>query len=221
MVGVVSIPNEFVEVKAKYPRLLLSKIPNGSYEIIGELEFLAEFQSEIIEDVYAVLIKIPSGYPKSLPVTYEIGGRIPQSFHHFDNGSLCLGTPLSVKMRFHEKPNLLGFIEVCLIEYLYGYSYFQKHGELPIGEFAHGVDGIIEHYQDIFGTEKLETIIELLSILANDSYRGHIDCVCGSGNRLRNCHGKPLLKLMKYQTPWEYQGDLSGLKASLRKRYSL
>lgn len=218
MVDQDTIHQEFKEVKIKYPDLELLCGEGGAWKVFGSLHFRGSFMGEVIEDVYSVLISISKNYPKVLPTVRELDGRIPKEFHTSYDDSLCLGTPLLVKMRFYERPNLLGFIEACLVEYFYGYNYFQKHGILPVGEFDHNINGILEHYQELFGTEKYDIVIGLLIILANDSYRGHIKCVCGSGKRLRNCHGKILLELRKYQTPIEYQTDMEAIMELLRKK---
>jgi hypothetical protein len=66
---------------------------------------------------------------------------------------------------------------------------------MPFGDLSHGVLGIIEYYTDLFGTADNVVALSLLKILAEDNYRGHHKCPCGSGRMLRKCHGPILLEL--------------------------
>ena len=34
-------------------------------------------------------------------------------------------------------------------------------------------------------------------MILNDKYRGHTLCICKSGKKLRNCHGKYILPIIK------------------------
>jgi hypothetical protein len=214
------VQDEYAAVKERYPDLLLLKDFTGIWKIVGNLHFNGNNGTVEIEDEYFVEIIIPENYPIDLPSVKELGGRIPKGFHRYTDGTLCLGTPLALKMRFHQNPTLRGFIENCLVEYLYGYSYKLDHNQLPFGEFSHGTQGIIEHYQDLFKTEKLQILLRMLEILANENYRGHNLCPCGSGEKLRKCHGKILLGLMEYQTPQDFSRDLTQIK-TLKKTYHL
>jgi hypothetical protein len=210
------LQKEFEEVLRKYPDLTLLDGGNNSWKIYGNLHFRASLDGEEIEDVFSVLITIPDNYPSEIPTVQELDGRIPKDFHTSYDNTLCLGTPLLVNIRFHERPNLLGFIEACLIEYFYGYIYYQLHGVLPAGEFSHGPQGILEHYQELFETQDIQIVFEFLGILSEGSYRGHNKCPCGNGLILRKCHGKTLLKLMKYQTPGEFKKNLEDLETMVR-----
>ena len=52
----------------------------------------------------------------------------------------------------------------------------------------------------IFGVSSELSTVSLLKVLAEDNYRGHLDCPCGSGERLRNCHGQVLLNIKNQQS---------------------
>jgi hypothetical protein len=209
------IKQEFKELVNKYPGLTLLESHDGSWRIFGDLHFKGSLNEKVIEDIYSVLINIPKSYPTELPSVKELGGRIPNDFHTSGDDTLCLGTPILLKMRFYERPNLLGFVETCLFEYLYSYNYFQEYDKLPTGEYSHGILGILEQYQELFGIKQVETVLNLLQILTNNSYRGHHLCPCGSRTILRKCHGPTLLRLMRYQTPEEFTRDYMRLRAHL------
>lgn len=198
------IDEQFASAVQKFSGLNLERKGNGSALINGELHYSATYEGEYIEDKYIVELKIPTEYPNKIPEVREMGGRIPPKFHHLENGSLCLGAPLQIKMKFRENPTLHGFIEDQVIPYLYSYSYFETHGKMPFGELAHGGKGIVSYYQQLFKLKSEVAILGFLRILVDDDYRGHNDCPCRSWNNLRTCHGKLLLKIKEYQTPNEF-----------------
>lgn len=187
---------QFDELRALYSGLTFQK-KDGAWNIQGQLAFIANFSEQLIEDKYSILLVIPESYPKSVPVAYETGDRIPRHFHKYLDGSLCLGEPLAVWKTFSEHPTLVGFVQRNLVPYLYSYSYLSQNGKLPFGELSHGELGRIEYYQDLFNVRSEHSLFGLISILAQGEYRGHIQCPCGSKKRLRLCHGPQVLEIMR------------------------
>ena len=204
----VGIIQEFERVKVKYASLRLHPMDDNTWEILGDLHFVGKFHSETIEDSYFIRIYIPPAYPKKIPKVWELGGRIPKDFHKFGDESLCLGTPLDVKIKFHKRPTLLGFIENGVIEYLFGYSYKLKNGILPFGERSHGIEGVIEHYKELFSTSHLIDVVNLLEFLVCGNYQVEKQCPCGSKESIEQCHGDILSRLLDYQDFAEYVDDL-------------
>lgn len=199
----------FYELSEVFPDLIL--IPeDNKYFVRGNIHFCAQYSThESIEDVFHIEIEIPNSYPSIPPVARDLGERIPQSFHSFEDGSFCLGAPLAVKMTFLNNPTLLGFVNSLLIPYLYSYSFqLAHHGKMPYGELSHGGSGLMNYYMSLFETSRPSAIINFLVILAFQKYRGHSECPCGSGNKLRRCHGPFLLELQKQQTPDKFYFDL-------------
>ncbi len=207
MAGKTRIIHEFEKVKEKHSDLYLHPLDDGAWEILGNLHFLGKLRSETIEDIYSLRIYIPSVYPKELPKVWELGGRIPKDFHKFSDESLCLGASLDVKIKFHEHPNLLGFVERSVVEYLFGYSYKLKHGELPVGERSHGLQGVIEHYKELFSTQDLVVVVKLLEALVCETYQADRQCPCCSGKTLKQCHGETLSNLLHFQALEDYIVD--------------
>ena len=191
------IKQQFEELVQTFPSLRLCEDRPRHWVIRGKISFSASFQNDTITDTFSVTIILPDDYPHSPPNVQETGGRIPADFHQNPDRTLCLGIPIEVRQRFKKEPTLLAFVEKLLIPYLYSYSYFEKYGKLPFGEFAHGGKGIREYYQELFKTDDIYIVLELLKIMANGSYRGHHLCPCNSGKILRKCHGQLILKLLK------------------------
>lgn len=198
------IIDQFEELRSVYPELTLQN-HDSDWSIQGLLMFSAEYTGHRIDDEYSIKILLPGDYPEIVPKAFETAGRIPRDFHKFLDGSLCLGEPLAVKRKFLEEPSFLGYVKNCLIPYLYSFSYKCRYGQLPFGELSHGLIGIREHYLELFHLKDVQSLSGLIAILAQENYRGHVLCPCGSGKRLRSCHGGQLLEIMKLETPAYFQ----------------
>ncbi len=117
--------DQYNEIKEIYPGLYPPINISDFWVISGLLDFTAKYQGISIKDKYQIEILIPITNPLHIPFAREIGGRIPMDFHHSTEG-LCLGEPGRVIQKFNEEPTLLGFINNCLIPYLYNFSYKEK-----------------------------------------------------------------------------------------------
>ena len=150
-------------------------------------------------------------FSSKMPSAKEIGNRIPRSidYHVNKDGTMCLRATLLVFQEFYRDSSLKGFITNLLIPFLSGYSYKEKYGEYPHGELPHGSLGIFESYKEIFNTKSGLVILELLKIIVENNYRGHLLCPCGSQIRLRECHGNQIRKIKEYMNREYFLFDLS------------
>jgi hypothetical protein len=197
----------FKELQAKYPGLALVQNALGEWSVKGMLKFSATYEeAEIIDDEYEIELTIPQDYPSGIPIALELSGRT-KGFHTNHDGTLCLGAPLAVRIAFNKTPTLLGFVENCLIHFLYSYSYKNLYGDLPFGDLPHGSSGIFKYYQDFFEVTDGSAVLGLLRILADADYRGHLECPCGSGVRIRNCHGDQLRYAGSFQKVNDFMMD--------------
>jgi len=194
-------------VHRKFPDLILEKDEGGRFTVTGTVGFCVSRDGEQVEDAYQIAIAVPGDYPQSVPNVKEVGGRISKDFHHYDDDTLCLGAPLEVRMGFAEHRSLLGYIQDQVVPFLYSHSYKERYGEMPYGELAHGDEGILESYEEIFEVDRVSVVLSLLRILAEGSYRGHTPCPCSSGRKLRKCHGPLLLKIGEHQDQDDFRRD--------------
>ncbi len=72
-----------------------------------------------------------------VPKVQETSNRIPTDFHHYQDDTLCPGAPIAVRQKFKKEPTLVGFVNNCVIPYLYSFSYKSKFGKMPFGELPH------------------------------------------------------------------------------------
>ena len=156
---------------------------------------------ETIGDSFDVELTVPNVFPDRLPRAKEIGGRIGPDYEHLNpDGTLCVAVPIEQRRVFFEQPSLLGFVNRLLVPYLYGFCFWRKHGHHPFDAAAHGSEGILDHYVDTLGLEDPLAALAVVCFLLEHGYRGHHSCPCGSGRRVRACHGSALRALHNHHT---------------------
>lgn len=178
------------ELRRQYPGLQLRPVNNGELRLAGALEFSAEAPGYAkLGDRYDLEIVVPEGFPKEPPLVREVGGRIPRTFHTNPDGTLCLGSPARLRLSLMRTPNLPGFVNHCVVPYLYGFTHLQRHGELPFGELAHGAAGLRQEFAGFFGVSSGRIAVELVGLAGmRKRVANKLPCPCGSRRRLGRCH---------------------------------
>ena len=206
---------QIADLTAVHKGLLKLAQHDGETILSGTVPFEASYDGlETIVDTFDIELAIPSNFPTRLPHVKETGGQISSDYDHLDpGGTLCLAVPIEQRRVFLEEPTLLGFVNRLVIPYLYGYCYFRKHGHHPFEEAAHGYEGILHHYKDSLGLDDDLAALRVISFLLEYGYRGHHDCPCGSGRRVRDCHGPKLLQLHQTHNAGTLCGDFKAIFA--------
>jgi hypothetical protein len=94
-------------------------------------------------------------------------------------------------MKLTLSPTLLVFVERLVVPYLFGYSYYEKHGAMPFGELSHGRDGILECLADMFRSPSVpgaDEFVRLASLKKREANKE--SCPCRSGRRVGRCHNR-------------------------------
>lgn len=178
-----------------YPNMSLAVITDGSTDILlnGTFDFAAKFKDEPeVHESYLLEIRVPDNFPTDLPTVKELGNKIPRDGKHHVNPdeTLCLGSPLRVKMLVHNDPTLSGFASNCIVPYLYWISI----KKFAVGELAHGDIGIIADYMALFGLSDPKQIIPTLRLLGMKKREANKKpCPCGCGVRLGRCGNRFIL----------------------------
>jgi len=208
------VMNQMEELQAKHPDLELIVSASGDLIVTGVVRFCIEHEGRTVRDAYQIALVVPSDYPSTPPVVWETGNAIPQDFHKFKPGNLCLGAPVEVRRVFAQHKSLLGFIDRQVIPHLFSHSYRRDYGELPHGELPHGFLGLLEYYADFFGIGRL-TAMKLLKLLADGFVPPLMKCPCGRGKKLRDCHGPKLEELRPHYPPQSFEAELRGMISAL------
>ena len=180
------------ELLLRHPGLRIVPSRGDGLTLSGDIGFRLRGPSHgPIEDTYSVEFHVPPNFPEALPTAREMGGRIPDTFHKLEGGWLCLGAPTALRMKLTLSPTLPTFVDEFVVPYLFGHSYFVKHGAMPFGELAHGRKGILEYLAELFGGASSSRAYEFLrlgSMKRRDANK-HL-CPCRSGRRLGRCHNR-------------------------------
>ena len=183
--------SEVTELLARYDGLRLLPSVAMTTRIVGTLTFRAEGRTtESLEDSYEVMIEVPADFPERMALAWETDGRIPATYHKLDNGALCLGSRVRLRLQMAGSPSVLRFIERCVIPYLYGYSHFLKTGKMPFGELDHGEIGSLQDLASLIGMEMGPAIPYCVLATMKRRRANKQRCPCGSGRRLGRCHNR-------------------------------
>jgi hypothetical protein len=91
--------------------------------------------------------------------------------------------------------NATGFVEHCLIPYLYSYSHLTQYGALPFGELAHGTNGLLDGLASLYSAPSaaIPDLVRLTTMPKRVANRHR--CPCKSGRRLGTCHHRSVNNL--------------------------
>ncbi len=138
---------------------------------------------------YQIGIFFSKRYPNEEPLVVETAGDIERiaDRHMYSNGCCCtcvweewLATSKDTSVR--------AFCEGPLRNFFLGQVCFDQTGKWPFGERSHGLDGVLEAINSILGLElDKEGGRRYLAVLAANEIKGHWECPCGSGEKLRTC----------------------------------
>lgn len=200
-------PQEFIEssglpdLLATYKRLRIQTAKEGYLQVAGKLDFSAEKPGSIrITDSFELLIKIPFIFPASPPLVFELGNRIPKSFHRLEGGALCLGSPTRQRLSLARNPNVASFFREFVIPYLYSFALHEQDAALPFGELAHGRRGLIDDFKSLYFATSDEVAVRLVHLTSRPKRKANRQlCPCGSTLRLSQCklHHRVVLELRK------------------------
>jgi hypothetical protein len=156
-------------------------------------------------DRFLIEIEIPSNFPTAWPRVWETGGRIPRILDRHVNGAdgtLCVILPDEAFIRYASTITLLEYLNGPLRNFFIGQLSVENGHPWPWGEHAHGVKGAVAYYGELLGVGDALTIGNVLYMIWKGRYKGHWPCPCGSGQKIRNCHG-PTMRLIGERVPEE------------------
>ena len=175
---------------------------NSALQLSGNFAFSGQPESEpMIIDSYQLEISVSASFPRSIPDIVEVKSKIQRNgnYHVNPDGTLCLGSPLRIMEKISKNPTLIGFAETCLVPFLYAISHKRQNGgEFPFSELAHGSQGVIDDYKDLFHLDERFQVIPTIFLLGlKRRIANKKQCPCGCGKRLGKCRFH--LKLNAYR----------------------
>jgi len=76
-----------------------------------------------------------------------------------------------------------------------GQAMVERGDPWPFDEWSHGIEGQLEYYREVFGTDNLGHVRKYLEYMIAKKVKGHWECPCGSGRRIRDCHSQQIYSL--------------------------
>lgn len=134
--------------------------------------------------------EFPDDYPNSQPKVKDVNEDIPHKkiFHVNKGGGLCLETPIIEMKLFNKNKSLQGFIDNLLAPFIYGFVHKMDYGYYPIGEWDHGVEGLLKSYEEFYSVKEPTMIIRILDNVMKKGFRPNNKCPCGCGIKQSICH---------------------------------
>lgn len=178
----------------RYNGLYVNSMSEEKISLMGSITVNMSSLGFTLYKTYRVEIIIPLDSDE-LPYVLDVGNQIDGSYpHRYVEGKLCLETDTNIRIRFIDGFSLETWMSEYVETYFFSYEFYQRYGEFPFGERGHGWDGIIQTYSDFFNEADGAKTIKIMASISNGKYRGHALCPCGSGQKLRSCHGPYIMK---------------------------
>lgn len=196
-----------------FPSLNVKIRDKKSFEVVGDIHVNARWQEFVVDEWFSIKITA-TNFPDLTPKCIETSEKVT-NYHVNPQKDLCLGSPRVLHEEIMAHPDIVFYINKFIIPFFFSFRYHQQYGVSPFGELAHGGDGLFPAYREIFKTSDL-AICTLLTYGTKLLYRGHHLCPCGSGLRLRKCHGPRLRVLFKDYHPSLLLIDLENCAHSLK-----
>lgn len=181
-----------------YPKLKVVNLTPSIIVLAGAITVHRSYKDFPVLKTYNLELSIPIGTAE-FPYIRDIGNHIDVDYlHKYNNGILCLATDTEIKIRFLNGFDLYTWMKDFVEPYYYSYEYYKRYACFPFGDRLHGQFGTLQTYADILETPDIAIAYRMIKeILITTAYRGHHPCLCGSGEKMRNCHGERILPFFK------------------------
>lgn len=185
------------ELRINYPQMTISADENETVIAEGDYCLDAEYDGVRLVETFVIRVAIPPDYPKSVSSVKEISNIISSDYEHlYEDRSFCLGIDGELRMGILDNPSMVAFLEGPVRSYLYSALFYRRYGRYPFGDRAHGSFGIMQFYMEMFDVDNASQALDIIRFIEIGNYRGHLPCPCGSGVKLRNCHGEQLFEII-------------------------
>lgn len=183
--------NQLKDAIRKYPNLKIHQDSAGNSFLKGILD-IPNDRNEIVGN-FLVEVRICEKFPFRFPILYEIGGVIPNTadYHKYTDSSCCITVLADEILKCRNGIVVPLFIEKYAVPYFANFLHRKQIGKYKNGEFAHGLEGIIQFYRSLMKTDNQDLWIQFYKNtfrnLKIESGRND-PCFCGSGSKHKHCH---------------------------------
>lgn len=215
-----SLDIEIKKLMVSYPDLVIQSSSPQMVVLHGPIKIHRCIDNFTLHNTYTLNICIPIESDE-LPYIIDINHVIEPNYeHYYNSGKLCLETDTAIRLRFIDGFNLVEWMDEFVETYFLSYEYYKLYGEYPFGERQHGILGVIETYQELLHSSTPHETIVFMKYILSTRYRGHDNCPCNSGFRLRNCHGIYFSPFYSNDIKYNIlENDFKNLKEELNEFY--
>lgn len=190
---ITNLHQQIDELMVHQPNLILSE-DEEKFILKGQYNYDVSYDGTRYSNSKDIVIHIYKDFPHSdIRLFVE---DIPSDMEHVNpDGSICLATLSEIRSFLKLNPTVLDFINKFFHSFFYSLEWFERYKQYPFGERSHGRKGILEYYLEKWDVN--EDIFFIIACMIWDrKYRGHIECLCGSGLKMRDCHGRYLIEIV-------------------------
>lgn len=187
MVSEQLIRDEYQRVAEKYKKLKPPERYGRGWKIDGLFDVVDS--NGHVWDTYGIRILLPINFPYELPILIETSGKVErhEDWHNVD-GACCLATYAMMYKELGVPISLVKWLDRFVHDFLANHVIRLKDGAYPKGEYAHGTEGILAGYKEIFELNTNEAVLNRLRLICGQSKIGRNDpCFCGSGKKYKKC----------------------------------
>lgn len=176
----------------------------GSFTAIaGEYFLNREFNEKIYQHIFYLVVIVDKTGQLSIPIVYLPKEQRPYKFEHlYKDNSCCLGLTHELIGIWGEKQSAIDFFEKIIDPFLINLLSCRNTGKCATEERPHGEDGLADYYKDLLGMTAIECKNALFylyqKVRRGELAKGHNPCPCGSGKKLRHCHGKQINEFLNH-----------------------
>lgn len=177
---------------ATHPRIRILEINDERLVLAGEYHLRAQLAgSQLVERTYRLKLVCPRDYPAKLPTVIDEQEYFPrnQEYHTYEDGSFCLGSELKIKSLLKDDYSFAAFFDEIVDGFLYAVTHRIEYGDFPYGDLAHGEQGLVDDYGEMFSVNGKLAVLRALRVLGKRKRESNKSpCPCGCGLRLGRCN---------------------------------
>ncbi len=162
--------------------------------VVGGLQLTGTFNIKIKETKDKILSLLPSLYIDGVEAIAD------RHINQTPERRACLCSPFIENKYLTPVFSFKKYFEELVIPFLYGQLFYDKEKRWPWDDLSHGSIGLLESYFKINDSSRAKECLERLPrdlqnwsrikelLLLKNNIKGHTPCLCGKGNKIRDCH---------------------------------
>ncbi|WP_314090900.1 hypothetical protein [Gemella haemolysans] len=185
---------EISEFLKKQPNMILER-EETRYIIKGRYICTLDSRGYIVDVNKKIKIVIENNFPNSIPKLFLY--EYPEGMRHiYNDGGVCLASTGELINSITRTPSIIYFIKKFINSFLFSLVWYEKYKTYPFGEREHGYKGLLDYYLNDLKLNKT-SYIKMYFMIKRNQYIGNSKCFCFSKKKLKDCHGKYILPIMK------------------------